>query len=63
MAHRMAMVNPLLKAEVVEATEFMELAQRFYVYGVPKTVINESVQFEGSVPESTFLNKVMQAAG
>ena len=63
MAHRMAMVNPLLKAEVVEATEFMELAKRFYVYGVPKTVINESVQFEGSVPESTFLNKVMQAAG
>ena len=31
--------------------------------GVPKTVINETVQFLGAVPEETFVDKVLEAIG
>ena len=34
----MAFVNPLITAYAVEATEFPDLARRYHVSGVPKTV-------------------------
>ena len=62
MAHKLAMANPNIYGEAVEATEFPELSQKFYVMGVPKTVINEgAVQFEGAYPEDNFVEKVMEA--
>ena len=35
----MAFANPLITAYAVEATEFPDLAHRYHVSGVPKTVI------------------------
>ncbi len=48
---------------MVEATEFPHLAQKYHVFGVPKTVINETVFVEGAVPETVFLEHILQAAG
>ncbi len=62
-AHAMAMENSHIKADVVEVQEFPFLAQRYMVTGVPKTVINNRVQFVGAVPEAVFVDKVMEAAG
>ena len=59
----MAMENPRISADVVEVQEFPSLAQRYRVMGVPKTVINETVQFLGAVPEETFVDKVLEAIG
>lgn len=61
LAHAMAMVNPRIVAEVVEVSEFPHLAQRYRVMGVPKTVINDRVEFTGAVPEEAFLAYVQQA--
>lgn len=62
MAHKLAMANPHIYGEMVEATEFPQLSQKFYVMGVPKTVINEGiVQFEGAYPEDNFVEKVLEA--
>ena len=63
MAHALAMVNPFITADVVEAQEFPDLARRFQVMSVPKTVINDRVSFAGAVPESTFLQRVLEAVG
>ena len=57
----MAMANPNVSAEVVEVQEFPDMAQRYQVMGVPKTVINNKVQFVGAVPEATFIEKVLEA--
>lgn len=62
-AHQFAMENPKIKSMMVEATEFQELSAKYNVMGVPKTVINDSIEFVGMVPEETFLNYLMQAAG
>lgn len=63
LAHQFAMENPNIKADMIEATEFPELASRYNVYGVPKTVINEAGEIEGAVPETYFLREVLASIG
>lgn len=59
-AHFMAMVSPKVKADMVEATEFPDLSNRYSVYGVPKTVINDGAEEqEGAVPEQVILQKIL----
>ena len=50
----MAIESAYVTADVVEVNEFPHLAQRYLIRGVPKTVINESIEFVGNVPESQF---------
>lgn len=58
----MAIASSHVTADVIEATEFPDLSNRYAVYGVPKTVANETVQFEGALPEPRFLQRVLSAA-
>ena len=62
-AHAFAMINPHITADVVEAEEFMDMVQRYRVMGVPKTVINDSAEFVGGVPDEYFVNIILQALG
>jgi glutaredoxin-like protein len=59
LAHRLAMASDLVTASMVEATEFPHLANRYQVYGVPRTVINDVIHVEGAVPEAALLTKLM----
>jgi predicted DsbA family dithiol-disulfide isomerase len=43
----------------VSAVEFPDLVRRFRVSGVPKTVINESADILGAVPEEQFVETVV----
>lgn len=45
---------------MVEASEFPELSDRFGVYGVPKTIINDVGGVEGAVPEQRFMDQILQ---
>ena len=60
LAHRMAMESEWITADMVEATEFPHLANKYQVYGVPRTVINETIHIEGAVPETVLVNKLME---
>ena len=62
MAHAAALVNPRIRADVVEISEFPTLAERYAVMGVPKTVISDVVEFVGAVPERTFIEHLKAAA-
>lgn len=48
---------------MVEASEFPELSQRYSVYGVPLTVANENVRFEGGAPEPYFIPHLLKQLG
>ncbi|GAP64641.1 hypothetical protein ARMA_3064 [Ardenticatena maritima] len=63
LAHQMAFESPLVRADMVEAMEFPELADRYNVMGVPRIVINEDWHIEGAVPEEYMLQGVLQAVG
>ena len=60
LAHRMAVEHPLIRATCVEATEFMDLTRRYRVTGVPKTIVNGSIEILGAVPEETFVRTVLR---
>ena len=55
------MENPLITADVVEANEFPTLSERYRVMSVPKTVINDQVEFVGAQSEQKVLQALQQA--
>ena len=57
----MAITSAHIVADVVEVSEFPDLAGRYAVRGVPKTVINDAVQFVGNVPEAMFVEHLQRA--
>lgn len=58
-AHQMAMVNPNIRGEMIEAIEFRELSDKYNVSGVPKTVINNGAAEQvGAVPAQAILDKI-----
>jgi len=61
LAHQMAIASPWVHADMVEATEFPDLSQRYQVMGVPRTVINEVEYLEGAAPEAMVLDKIKEA--
>jgi len=60
LAHRFAIENELIKADCIESIEFPDLAQKYSVYAVPRTIINESAVIEGSLPENFFLERILE---
>ena len=59
----MAVESEHVTGDVIEATEFPDLARRYGVRGVPKIIINDTVEFVGAVPESQFLVHLQEAVG
>lgn len=55
----MARENGHIRASCVEATEFMELTRKFRVTGVPKTIVNGSIEILGALPEESFVRGVL----
>jgi glutaredoxin-like protein len=63
-AHRIAVHNEYITAEVIEANTFSELAQNYEVRSVPKVIINEKHAFTGAQPVTRYLEiieKFMQS--
>ena len=58
----MAMESSHVSADIIEVSEFPDVAQRYQVRGVPKIIVNEQTSIEGALPEAQFLSKVMEAA-
>lgn len=60
-AHKFAYLNEKIKSDMVEATEFPHLSQKYNVRGVPRTVINENTFIEGAAPEQMVFDKMKEA--
>ena len=60
LAHEMAFANDNITSYAVEATEFPDMARRYMVNGVPKTVVNDEVEILGAVPQDEFIEQVLQ---
>lgn len=63
LAHSLAIANDQVRADMVESIEFPQLANKYHVQGVPRTVVNETTSFEGAMPEPLFVARVLQGAG
>jgi len=58
-AHKLAIENDLVRADVIDSGEFSELAQKYAVMGVPKIIINEKIEFVGAFSEDLFAEHVL----
>ncbi len=56
----MAAANEKIRADAIEATEFMDLSRKYRVTGVPKTIVNETVEILGALPEDAFVRAALQ---
>lgn len=54
-AHKMALMNSNIDAEMIEAETFDELSNKFNVSGVPKIIINDKYELLGNQPIQAFL--------
>ena len=54
----MALESDLVTADAVEATEFPQLATKYQVRGVPRTIVNETMHFEGALPEGRLVSEL-----
>ena len=64
LAHQLAMESPMVQAEMVEATEFQALSNKYNVSGVPQTTINDgAANITGAVPESNMLSELKHITG
>lgn len=57
-AHRLAMENSRIKADMIDASNFVPLAQKYNVTGVPKIVFNDKFELMGAHPVNTFLDVI-----
>ncbi len=55
----MAFHNPHITAVTVQATEFYDLARKYRVTGVPKTVVNDDIEILGAVPQDEFIEQAL----
>lgn len=62
MAHKLAVECPRITSDVIEITEFPELIKKYKVSGVPKIVLNETVELVGAQPLPVFLGSIRQLA-
>ena len=60
LSHQFALESPRVRADMVETTEFPQLADRFQVRAVPRTVVNDVRSIEGAMPEEKFLDEILK---
>lgn len=58
-----AIVNPNIKLTVIECYTFPDLAMKYNVASVPKTVINDKVEFVGVKDDNEFFGYIIKALG
>lgn len=59
-AHRLAMENSNIKAEMIDANLFPELSEKHNVSSVPKIVFNDGKDFVGNQPMESFMNMLRE---
>ncbi|MGD0407094.1 MAG: thioredoxin family protein [Candidatus Bathyarchaeia archaeon] len=61
-AHKLAIESDMVKADVIDSSEFPDLAMKYNVIGVPKVIINEKIEFVGAFNEDLFAEHVLLGA-
>jgi protein-disulfide isomerase len=61
LAYRCALGSERVSAAAIEANEFPQLAQELAVWAVPRIVVNGEPRWDGAVPETEFLRRILAA--
>ena len=59
LAFRFALASERVSGTAIEANEFPQLSQELGVWAVPRIVVDGVPQWDGSVPERVFLDRIL----
>ena len=62
LAFKFAIESDKITADGIEVTGYPDVAQKYHISSVPKTVVGETHEFVGAGPESMLLKHVQDAA-
>ncbi|MFN3411921.1 MAG: protein disulfide oxidoreductase [Exilispira sp.] len=57
-AHRIALINPNITSDMIESSTFTPLAIKYNVSSVPKTIINDKIEFVGAQPINVLVETI-----
>lgn len=60
LAHVMALFNENITGDAIEAVEYGSWATKYTVRGVPKTVVNDKLEFEGAHPPDVVITRILK---
>jgi glutaredoxin-like protein len=61
-AHKLAIESPMIRSDIIETSEFPDLAMKNNIIGVPKIIVNGKVDFVGAFNEDLFAENVLLGA-
>jgi len=61
LAHKAAIESDMIWSDMIEATEFPQIAQKYALMTVPKVVVNEKHEATGVMSEDLFIRHVVEA--
>ena len=56
---KLAMANDLINLDIINVTDFREVAEKYGVRGIPVTVVNGKGKFYGALPEHEFVDAIL----
>ncbi len=56
---RMSVASDRVTMASVGAAEFPEVIRKYRISGVPKTIVNETVEIVGALPENVFVEEAL----
>jgi glutaredoxin-like protein len=59
LANQLAIESPFVSSEAIDATLYPDLVRRYSVNGVPKTIINDTLEILGAAAEADVVNAVL----
>ena len=60
LANQLAVESPLVSSVAIDAAEYPDLVRRHKVNGVPKTIINDSIEMLGAVTEDELVAAILR---
>ena len=62
LALKIAIASDDIKVDIIHADEFLELAQKYNMRGLPMTVVNEEKSFYGALDAEEYVNRIIELA-
>jgi glutaredoxin-like protein len=59
LANQLAVESPLISTVAVDATQYPDLVRKYAISGVPKTVIDDSIEVMGAVTEDELVSAIL----
>ncbi|RMD96855.1 MAG: hypothetical protein D6814_10630 [Calditrichaeota bacterium] len=59
---KLAVASDQIRVDIIDAMEFLEIAEKYHVRGIPMTVVNEENSFYGALDDEEYVDALLKLA-